>query len=311
MTRITPFLLIALVGFCLQAVSARAQLSRTFVSAASGNDANNCERLTPCRTFQGAHDKTNPDGEITALDAGGYGALTITKSISIVNDGVGETSILVSGGGTGLTVNGGSASYIHLRGIAIQGIGFGGGTGLRYNSGFLVTLENCVIRNHTGSGLEFFPAATSRLMVSNSSVADNGGHGIIAQPLGGGFAKVALIRVVLSGNSQNGVFMAAPLGGTRAHASVRDSIAAHNLGSGFAASSGITDQAFIVMTSSESSHNGTGILTSGVGANVYVGESVISANDIGMTPQNAFITTFGDNYIVGNDSFFTGSLVKK
>src|SRR5262249_50037871 len=104
----------------LAAVPAQAQLSRTFVSAASGNDANNCDRATPCRTFQGAHDKTNPDGEITVLDSGGYGAVTITKSISIVNDGAGEASILVSGGVTGITINGGPAAYVNLRGLTVQ-----------------------------------------------------------------------------------------------------------------------------------------------------------------------------------------------
>src|SRR5512144_3239990 len=129
MMKITSSLFIATVFVLgLHAAPAQAQLSRTFVSAAIGNDANNCDRPTPCRTFQGAHNKTNPDGEITVLDPGGYGGLTITKSISIVNDGVGEASILVSGGGTGITVNAPPvAGYVNLRGITIQGIGFGGG----------------------------------------------------------------------------------------------------------------------------------------------------------------------------------------
>src|SRR5262249_48919228 len=87
----------ALVLACCPPIApARAQLSRTFVSAAIGSDANNCDRPTPCRSFQGAHDKTNPDGEITVLDTGGYGTVAVTKSISIVNDGIGEASILVS-----------------------------------------------------------------------------------------------------------------------------------------------------------------------------------------------------------------------
>jgi hypothetical protein len=64
---------------------------RTYVSAASGNDANDCNRLMPCRTFQVAHNATLANGEITVLDPGGYGAATITKSISIVNDGVGRS----------------------------------------------------------------------------------------------------------------------------------------------------------------------------------------------------------------------------
>src|SRR5947199_4073101 len=123
MTKITSSLSVAtLLGLCLHVAPAHAQLSRTAVSAARGNDANNCDVATPCRSFQRAHDQTNSDGEVTVLDPGGYGALTITKSISIVNDGVGEASILVSGDSTGITINAGAAAYINLRGITIQGI---------------------------------------------------------------------------------------------------------------------------------------------------------------------------------------------
>src|SRR5947208_13498090 len=107
----------ALLAFALYAAPAEAQLSRTFVSAATGNDANNCDRPTPCRTFQGAHDKTNSQGEVTVLDPGGYGGLTITKSISIVNDGVGEASVLVSGGAIGILIQAPAAAYVNLRGI--------------------------------------------------------------------------------------------------------------------------------------------------------------------------------------------------
>src|SRR5262249_14503371 len=120
MTRSSAFMILLLAA-CVCAGPAQAQLSRSFVSAASGNDANNGDRPTPCRTLQGAHNKTNADGEIIVLDPGGYGSVMITKSISIVNDGVGEASILVSGGATGIVVNGGAASYVNLRGLTIQG----------------------------------------------------------------------------------------------------------------------------------------------------------------------------------------------
>src|SRR5437868_5411900 len=101
----------ALLALGLSVSPAQAQLARTFVSSA-GNDANDCSRFASCRTFQAAHDKTFADGEITVLDPGGYGAVTITKSISIVNDGVGEAGALVSGGATGITVNAPAGAYV-------------------------------------------------------------------------------------------------------------------------------------------------------------------------------------------------------
>src|SRR5215467_883770 len=108
MMRMTSAFFATLLGLGLNVAPAQAQLSHTAVSALRGDDANNCGVATPCRTFQRAHDAANDQGEITVLDPGGYGSLTITKSISIVNDGIGEASVLVSGGGTGITVNNGT-----------------------------------------------------------------------------------------------------------------------------------------------------------------------------------------------------------
>jgi len=176
MTKITWSLLLAtLLALGLQVASAHAQWVRTCVSA-NGNDANTCHCTQPCRTFQRAHDQTLADGEVTVLDPGGYGPLTITKSISIVNDGVGEASIQVSGGGTGIIVNApNGGGYVNLRGITIQGVGFGGGTGLTFNTGFTLTMTNCVVRNHTGNGIELLPNATSHIAISNTLATDNGG----------------------------------------------------------------------------------------------------------------------------------------
>src|SRR5262245_66570061 len=175
-----------LVGICLPALPAQAQLARTFVSAASGNDANDCSRATPCRTFQTAHDRTNDQGEITVLDPGGYGAVTITKAISIINDGVGEAGMLVSGGAVGIVVAAGAGNAVSLRGLTIKGIGFGGGNGIHFTSGKSLTVENCVVRNRNGSGfgIVFQPNGPSSLAVSNTSVADNSSSGIAVQPVG-------------------------------------------------------------------------------------------------------------------------------
>src|SRR5277367_1066874 len=78
------------------ATPASAQATRTWVSGV-GDDANPCSRTAPCKTFAGAISKTAPSGEIDCLDPGGFGALTITKSITIAAEGVGEGGVLVSG----------------------------------------------------------------------------------------------------------------------------------------------------------------------------------------------------------------------
>src|SRR3954466_7410330 len=104
---------------------AQAQATRTWVSGV-GDDANPCSRTAPCKTFAGAISKTAPGGEISVLDPGGFGAITITKSISITQEGSGEAGILASGI-NGVTVNAAPTDIVSLRGLIIDG---SPGTGL-------------------------------------------------------------------------------------------------------------------------------------------------------------------------------------
>src|SRR5580704_12215109 len=98
---------------------AHAQATRTWVSGV-GDDANPCSRTAPCKTSAGAISKTPAAGEINAPAPGGFGAVTITKSISIYNDGVGEGGVLVSGtNGIVISAPGG---IVNLRGLIIDGL---------------------------------------------------------------------------------------------------------------------------------------------------------------------------------------------
>src|SRR5712692_1878090 len=140
----TAFSVVLALAFAaaLHVASAQAQLVRTCVSMAKGSDSNSasfCHCTTPCRTFATAHANTLSNGEITVLDPGDYGGLTITRSISINNDSGGEASITVPGGNTGIIVNATAGAYVNLRGLTIQGVGLGTPIGLRFNTGFSLT----------------------------------------------------------------------------------------------------------------------------------------------------------------------------
>src|SRR5687768_2711346 len=100
---------------------AEAQATRTWVSGV-GDDVNPCSRTAPCKTFAGAISKTATDGEINCLDPAGYGAVTITKSITIDCEDT-QGSILASLV-NGVTVNS-STAHVKLRGISINGAGNG------------------------------------------------------------------------------------------------------------------------------------------------------------------------------------------
>lgn len=111
------------VSIVLFASNVWAQATRTWVSGV-GDDANPCSRTAPCRTFAGAISKTVAGGEINALDPGSYGALTITKAITI--DGGGTFASIFASGTDGIVVSAGPSDQVNLRNLTVNG----GGTGL-------------------------------------------------------------------------------------------------------------------------------------------------------------------------------------
>src|SRR5678816_2142652 len=105
--------------FMVVATPVNAQATRTWVSGV-GDDANPCSRTAPCKTFAGAISKTATNGAINCLDSAGYGAVTITKSITIDCEDT-QGSILASLV-NGVIVNS-STAHVKLRGISINGAG--------------------------------------------------------------------------------------------------------------------------------------------------------------------------------------------
>src|SRR5262245_61865064 len=115
-----PFIA-ALVALALETAPARAQASRVFV-AAQGSDANLCTFALPCRSFQRAHDVVANNGEIDVLDPAGYGAVTISKAISIQGHGFAGIGVA---SGNGITINASAGDKVNLRGLLIDGVGTG------------------------------------------------------------------------------------------------------------------------------------------------------------------------------------------
>ena len=125
MRKIFPVLILStLVGIFVSISPVYAQATRTWVSGV-GDDVNPCSRTAPCKTFAGAISKTAAGGAINCLDSGGFGALTITKAISIVCDYV-EAGVLVAGT-NGIVVSAGVTDIVILRGLDIEGTGTGPG----------------------------------------------------------------------------------------------------------------------------------------------------------------------------------------
>src|SRR5436305_9333994 len=121
-TRLSIHVLLAFLVLLIVSVAAQAQATRTWVSGV-GDDANPCSRTAPCKTFAGAISKTAAGGEINVLDPGGFGAVTITKAITISSEGF-EAGVLVSGTNA-IIVSAGASDVVTLRGLDFNGLGTG------------------------------------------------------------------------------------------------------------------------------------------------------------------------------------------
>jgi hypothetical protein len=182
---------------------AHAQATRTWVSGV-GDDANPCSRTAPCKTFAGAISKTAPAGEINVLDPGGFGGVTITKSITISAQGV-EAGVLVSGT-PGITVAAGPSDTVVIEGLDIQGLGTGT-NGINVVSGLQVYVRNTKIHHFTQNGINMASSTNgAKLFVSNSFIIQNGT--LNSAPLTGGInvngtANVGIIVDTVVDTNQN------------------------------------------------------------------------------------------------------------
>lgn len=238
---------------------AQAQATRTWVSGV-GDDANPCSRTAPCKTFAGAISKTAACGEIDALDPGGFGAVTITKAITI--DGTGTLAGILAAGTTGVIINAavGTAAtdVITLRGLSINGACTGiDGVRVTGNMPKAVNIEDCVIFGFTQNGVNWNTTAggLGQLNIRNSVMRRNILDGVTAgtsvgqvkgtmtnvSSIGNGNGLHAKVSSRLtadgcnfSGNTSNGVLADASVGIAR----ISNSSINNNASNGVSASAG-------------------------------------------------------------------------
>ena len=159
---------VSVLGLCLLVGgNAWGQATRTWVSGV-GDDANPCSRTAPCKTFAGAISKTAAGGEIDALDPAGFGAVTITKAITIDGGGGQVASVLVAGT-NGIVVAAGPSDVVILRNLSIDGIGPGqnaGLNGVRFLTGKGLQIEHCRIFGFSQTGIDIEPPSAGPMAIS-------------------------------------------------------------------------------------------------------------------------------------------------
>jgi hypothetical protein len=283
------------------------QTTQTWVSAASGSDSNPCTRTAPCLTFAVALVQTAAGGEIDVLDAGDFGAATITKAISIDGDVAGEAGAATASGTSGIVISAGSSDVINLRGLTFDGFGATGASGVMLNSGARLLIQNCVFQGFATSGITFAPGAGSasvaQLSVHDTTVISNA-TGISVKPTGGVAADVTLDRVDIDHNNGDGLWIDGSGGSGAIDVAVADSSASFNASNGIDASSGPGNVTVSIMRVVTSANGVAGIAarqTSGGIASVTVGSSVLYGNTIAaQVTGGAGLLSYANNQVTGN-----------
>ena len=283
-------------SFMLVVASAAQAQTRTWVSGV-GDDLNPCSRTAPCKTFAGAISKTAKDGEISVLDPGGYGAVTITKSIYINGThGAGYGSILnasVNGVIINITDAADVRKAVRLRALDLNGAstGINGVSILAANN---VWVEDSVIDGNTGNGttsgigIRVATAASCNLFVSDTMIHKNI-TGIRVNTTAG-FAVANIRNSNIEGNG-TGVDAS-----TNSFVTVADSRISNNTTNGLIAS---VSGANLTAEGNTISNNATGI-NAAAGSAVKALSNVVVYNTTGFAGTTAQIQTDGQNRNAGN-----------
>lgn len=274
------------IGFSFS-IAVDAQATRTWVSGV-GDDANPCSRTAPCKTFAGAISKTATNGEINCLDPAGYGAVTVTKSITI--DCEDTQGSILSAGTNGVIVNITAATdskkAFKLRGVSINGAGTGI-NGIRILAANSVTVEDGVIDGVTSHGISIeTTSGTPKVSVDRMSIRSNSNNGINAF-ISGGTLNLTISNSQITLNA-TGVNLS-----SNTKATIRNSTIGNNTTGLLAFNADLNIYECLI------SGNTTGI-SSGTGGNVRLYGNVVTSNGTGLTSSGGNILSSSNNQVDGN-----------
>jgi hypothetical protein len=285
----------------LGAATLHAQATRTWVSGV-GDDANPCSRTAPCKTWPGAISKTAAGGEIDALDPGGFGTITITKAITL-DGGGGQVASILASGVPGINVSAGASDVVILRNLRINGVLGGtnvaGTNGINFNSGRMVSVENCWIFDFAGIGINVTTSTATILNVTNTNITN--------MTTGIDFAPSSNTVV---GEVDHTTIQKFTGNGVTATGSAFVTITNSNIlnAAGVGVNAGGAGPVLGVDSSSVSSNN-TGFATSG--GVIRISRNVIYDNNNNYSIAGGLIATSGDNIVAVNGATVPNGSVTK
>ena len=310
--RFTLRLSVVLACVAFGASVAHAQQTRTWVSGV-GDDGNPCTRTAPCKTFSTAQSNTSINGEINVLDPGGFGSVTIIKSLTI--DGTGTFASILATFTPAVTINLTDVSgndplrIVRLRGISMNGNALSsGGVGTRTgtrginisssNPGIvLVFIEDCVIDGFVNEGI-LFNSNGGRMNVRNTTIRNNGTAGIKIDSSGANLNRATIEHstVALSGN---GIYVE-----DNGRVSITDVVLSHNT-NGLNVTNATASTQVNIFHSMIAENTANGIISGGpvTFSTVNVSECMIADNSVGLaTSGNGRIFSSLNNTLASNAS---------
>jgi hypothetical protein len=258
-------------------------------------------------TFAAALAQTSTGGEIDVLDPGDFGPVTITKAVSIYNDGVGIAGLMTSPGTSGIVISAGANDTVDLRGLIFDGVDASATSGIVFNSGARLNIQNCVVQGFTTSGITLSPgpgsANTSSIAIRDTTIIDNAA-GILIKPSGAIAADVALNGVNINSNDGGGLRVDGTGGTGAINVAVADSSMSFNAGNGINAVSGPGNVSVDITRAVIAANASSGIQANqskGAIASVTVGSSAIYGNTVALeTIGGASLLTYSNNQVTGN-----------
>jgi hypothetical protein len=283
---------LALLACCI-AVPAAA-VSRTWVSG-TGDDTFPCSRTAPCKTFAGALSKTDDGGEISVLDPGAYGAVTINKSVTINGDGT--LASILAASTNGIIVNAQASAKVVIRNISINGVG-SGLNGVRYVAAGQLTLDHVSIggiqSGVSSRCIDVAVSANAKLVVRSSTIT-NCEEGIRLAS-SGGTLQATLDDVVIQNCDTHAVEVAT--GSTTVNITHSDLSHNFNAGVRVAINGGVANVEDTLL-----GFNNAGVNAAVAGALIRVSNSTIVNNVTGITfAAGATVASAGNNRVDGNGS---------
>ena len=227
---------------------AHAQATRTWVSGV-GNDANPCSRTAPCKTWAGAISKTAAGGEIDALDPGGFGALTITKSITLDGGGGQVASTLVSGTNA-MTIAAAATDVVILRNVRFNGLLNSvspGLVGIQVSTAARVVIEKCDIFGFSTAAVSVIPSSGTVAVKIQETTINNNDAGVLAKPTGGATVNMSIDHSFIDANA-GGALKIDGTGGGSSNVSINDSSLSLNAANGVNGVSGASGNVKIDLT---------------------------------------------------------------